>query len=136
MSLRGDPRTLRDLGRAIARAGGIATAQRVAKRAAPELTELVRSSFDAQRSPYGDPWPPGRDGQDVDLVESGALRGTLKFEAVGTRVRTTLGVPYAKYHVGERAILPPGGRAVPPPWKARIDSIAREEIAAALPGGG
>jgi hypothetical protein len=132
--LKGDPRTLREFARKLVRTVGIGTAQEIATRAAPDLTTAALASFDAQRSPYGDPWPPGYDGGDVDLVESGSLRRTLRFEPLGTRVRAVLAVKHARYQIGKRAILPPGGRSLPGPWKLTLERITRDVVAERLGG--
>jgi hypothetical protein len=132
--LKGDPRTLREYARHLVRTVGVSTAQEIARRAAPELTTQALASFDAQRTPYGDPWEPGHDGKDVDLVESGGLRRTLKFEPIGTRMRAVLAVKHARFQVGKRSILPPGGRTLPTSWKVTLERISRDVIGERLGG--
>lgn len=127
MSLRGNPQKLRDIGRNL---GGIpqVVRNRIAARAAGEITELALASFDAGVTPFGDPWLPGFDGRDVDLVRSGSLRSTLRFIAIGGRVRCVMGVRHAKYQVGVRRVLPAPGQTMPASWRAAAARISREEI--------
>lgn len=130
--LRGDVRKLSQLARSLP---STAVSQRVAARAAPALSELALAAFDAGESPYGDKWPPGRDGRSVDLRESDALRGSLRAVATGTKLRFAMSVRYAKYQIGKRRILPAGGQGIPYSWNLRIRQIAGDEIRASLSKG-
>ena len=131
--LTGNPANLKALATKL-RQVPVRVAQRAAAKIAPRLTELARASFDAGENPYGDAWEPGAEGQRVDLVQRGALRAQLRFTAVGTRVRAVLGVPYAKYQIGKRKVLPIGGSAMPAAWSRAIGEIVNAEIAADLAG--
>ncbi len=126
--LRGDVRTLRNIGKNLPTT---AIAQRVAARVAPEITTLALASYDAGQTPYGDAWPPGHDGRDVDQVESGAQRAALQYVAIGTRVRCTLPQKYTKYQVGRFGILPRAGQTMPSSWRAVCERISHEECARA-----
>lgn len=131
MSLKGNPQKLRDIGKNIAGLGQVVK-NKIAARVAPAITELALASFDRGETPFGDAWPPGHDGRDVDLVESGAMRGTLRFVAIGGRVRCVMGVKWAKYQVGKRKVLPAPGQTMPGPWRDVAGRISREEITLAL----
>lgn len=100
---------------------------RVAAKAAGELSAIAQASFDAGQ---------GVDGQSfggVDLNESGRLRAqALRYTAIGTKIRASVGsVPYAKYHI-KRGILPRGGAALPTKFNAAIVAIANRELALAV----
>lgn len=84
-------------------------AQDIAKAAADKITELGLRTFDSSEDSYGTPWAPSNvDGTTVDLVDKGDLRGHIKYKAIGTKLRSELGVPYAKYQVGKRPVYPKG----------------------------
>jgi len=81
-------------------------AQKVAAAAAPVLTELAKSTFDASEDAYGIDWAPGARGQKVTLRRSGDLATYIRYVAIGTKLRVALGVKYAKYQVGKRPVFP------------------------------
>ena len=56
------------------------------------------------------------------LVDSGAMRGSVSFVPVGDRVKFSMGVSYARYHIsaGGRRYAPAPGR-FPATWRADID---------------
>ncbi len=82
-------------------------AKKVATAAAPVLTEMSLETFDAQQSPAGRRWKPGIDGKLVTLVKSGTLRAGLRYVVVdGTKLRVSLGAPYARYQIGKRKVFP------------------------------
>ncbi len=124
MNLKAFAKTLRTL--------PITLAQNVASKVAPDITTRARAAFAAGQDPYGVAWAPGVNGQAVTLYKSGRLGASLLFVAVGTRVRAVLSVPYAKYQIGKRAILPPGGKAMPAAWSESIGTTAKKEIESAL----
>lgn len=128
-----DTRKLKNFAASLRKLTDVATAQAIAKRVAPELTRLAGASFDARETPYGDAWAPGHDGNDVTLVKSGALRSKLTFAAIGTRVRAVLSVPYARYQIGKRRILPTA--VMPATWQEAMREIAVDELSMALKGG-
>lgn len=95
---------------------------KVAKRAAPALTEAAQASFAAGESPYGDGWEPGADGRRVTLRKTGALASGVRYVAIGTRIRLALTTAYAKYQVVRRPVTPPNGGPLP---EAYADALAR-----------
>jgi hypothetical protein len=126
--LRGDLGTLRALKNSIA-GMPVSLSHAVAARVAPELTSQAQASYDAGVTVYGTARPASIvDGHPLDLVQSGAVRRDMKFNALGTKVTVTLGPRYAKYLVGKYVILPIGDRsAIPAPWVAAVDRIVKEE---------
>jgi hypothetical protein len=111
------------------RAMPLATAKEIAKRAAPVISQLSRETFDNSRDPYGAPWVPGVEGQKVTLRDSGKLEQWVKYvvtaDGEGTRLRVSLGVPYAKYQIGKRPVYPRAG-LLPKKYADELERIARE----------
>lgn len=95
----------------------------VASRAGPALTDLTRDAHGSRRGTYGDPYPVGADGEQLDLYRTGAVAGGLGFSASGTVVRAVLDEPYAKYLIGKYNILPNG--AMPVEWKREMDALVK-----------
>ena len=129
----GNPRTLKDLNRKI-QALPVQVQERIAAKVAPQLTALALESFGRGEDPYGATWQEGADGKPVTLEITGRLKGGLVFVSIGRKVRAKLGAPYAKYQVGKRRVLPPGGRALPVAWSEAIGATAAAEIKEALDG--
>ena len=86
---------------------------KVAEAAAPALTSLAKSTFDAGENPYGLTWAPGEKGQRVTLRKTGTLAGFIRYVATGTRLRVALGTSYAKYQIGKRPVFPRQGGELP-----------------------
>lgn len=128
MSLRGNPATLRELATRL-RAVPIETAQRVAARVAPVISQKAQAAYDSGSTVYSEPRPAGKSGS-LDLFVSGRTRGRVRFEAVGTVVRCVLGTPYARFLVGKYRILPMG--AMPFAWSEAIGAAARDELGKAV----
>lgn len=105
----------------------------VAKRAAPVISQFAKDSFDGSRDPYGVPWVPGAHGQTVKLRETGALERFIRYVAVGTKLRVSLGVPYAKYQIGKRPVYPRAG-LLPVAYSRALERVvvdtAKEFVAA------
>lgn len=102
MSLKGNVRTLKALAKSL-RNLPITASARIAARAAPEVTALVSSAYDAGRTVYGNPRPRSEpDGDRLTLVRSGDTRNALSFTATGTQMRLTRLPAYAKYLIGPR----------------------------------
>lgn len=120
-ALKGDVRQLSDLKRRLT-ALPRTMAVDVANRAAPKLTTLTHSAFDAGRSVYGDPRPAGAKGQALTLRNTGAVAGRMQFVALGTTVRCDLGSSYAKFLIGKYGILPNG--FLPADWSAALRDLA------------
>lgn len=101
-------------------------AQRVAAASATTITTLAIRTYDAGENAYGDKWDPGAEGQAVDLRESGALAGGVRYVAIGTKLRAVLTVPYAKYQIGKRPIFPRAGAKLPTSYRnALATAVAR-----------
>ena len=97
---------------------------RIAEAAAPGLTDLAKDSFDGGETPYGVSWPPGEQGQRVTLRKTGALERYIKYVAIGTRLRVSLGVKYAKYQIGKRPVFPRAGGELPPSYIETLQRVA------------
>lgn len=107
-------------------------AQRVAEQAAPALTEAALSTFNASQDAFGAPWDAGRDGQSVKLRRSGSLSKYIRYVAIGTKLRVSLGVSYAKYQVGKRPIFPKQGDPLPASYVNVLKRVASDVIRAEL----
>ena len=103
-------------------------AQKVAEAAAAAISALARQTFDASQDAYGIPWDAGRDGRAVTLRRSGTLSKYLKYVAIGTKLRVSLGVSYAKYPVGKRPALPKQGDPLPAAYTATLRRVAADVI--------
>ena len=125
----GNPRTIAKFAKGL-QGLSVRAAMRIAAKAAPVITDAAQASFAARTDPYGQPWREGVDGKPVDLQETGKLRAGLAFYAVGRRIVAKLGTKYAKYQVGKRRVLPPGGRPLPLAWSQSLADIANAEIRA------
>ncbi len=102
----------------------------VAAKAAPIITELGKETFNASEDAYGNAWAPGAEGQKVDLKETGSLYKNIRYVAVGTKVRSALGVPYAKYQVGKRPVYPRG--ELPVAYASKLEALVAESASALL----
>lgn len=106
----------------------VTTAARIAARAAPEMSSLARSAFDAGRTVYGSPRPRSADGKALTLEKTGRTRASLQFAATGRDIRLTRLPGYAVYLINgprgqpDRYILPNG--PLPVEWRDRMTEIA------------
>jgi phage gpG-like protein len=102
----------------------VGTGPAVAQRAAPRLLGLTQAGFDSQSDPYGAAWRPAKRNYGHPLLQrTGALRGGITVSPEGSKVRVTLGVTYARYHITTgRGILPQRGK-LPEGWKV----VCRDE---------
>lgn len=97
----------------------------VAARAASAITQRAQSSYDSGVSVYGD----ARE-NNVTLYQTGATRDYVVFTSDGgTKIRASLGTPYAKYLIGKYKILPVGNAAMPWQWLKAIKEISLQEMA-------
>jgi hypothetical protein len=108
----------------------------VAKRAAPEITKYAASTFEQSADPYGIPWAPGADGGKVKLEKTGSLRKFIAYVAIGTRIRVSLGVPYAKYQIGKRPVYPKQGGTLPAEYSETLAAIVADELEGRIIRGG
>jgi hypothetical protein len=98
----------------------------VARRAAPELTNMAQGSFDSGESVYGDARPAGADGGALTLRRTGAAESVIRFVAIGTIVRTPVFPRYFKYLIAKYGVLPGGNAAIPTAWTERLNGIVKE----------
>ncbi len=131
--LRGNVRKLTGLAAAL-KGATVKARQRIAAAAAPDLTSRALGTFSAGQNVYGDAFGQGVTGRPITLVKSGAMRQTIRFVNIGTRVRCVIGVKYAKYHIGRYKMLPPGRSAMPIAWSKGLSKIATKECDRALGG--
>lgn len=109
-------------------------ASRVTATVAPALSAAANKTFDAGTDAYGVPWAPGADGRKVTLEKTGALKRFLQYVAIGTRLRVSLGVPYAKFQIGRRPVFPRQGAALPVEYVAALNIATSEAAKATLEG--
>lgn len=107
-------------------------AQKIATEAAPAITALAEKSFGGSETPYGAKWPAGKKGQIVTLIKSGALKGYIRYVAIGTRLRVALGVRYAKYQIGKRPVYPKQFGDLPDEYVRTLERIAVRVVKAEL----
>lgn len=88
-------------------------AAKVTETAAPRLSDVANRTFNAGTDPYGVAWAPGADGQAITLHKTGALQRFLSYVGIGTKLRVSLGVPYAKYQISKRPVFPRQGAVLP-----------------------
>lgn len=128
MSLRGDLSTFKTIKRRL-RELPLSVAHDISQRAAPAMTALTRSAYDAAQTVYGDPRPTSTvTGDKLDLYRTGAVAGALKFVANGTILRCVLGPNYSRYLIGKHGILPSG--ALPTSWRRKLADVVSETKAA------
>jgi hypothetical protein len=131
MSLRGPIAKLGELAarlREIPRTVGA----KIATAAASDVTARAQATFAAGEDAFGETWAPGSKGQKITLRRTGALAAFVRYVAIGTRLRVSLGVPYAKYQIGKRAIFPRG--KIPVEYAQAIADVARETLRRELGG--
>jgi hypothetical protein len=131
MSNAGAIARLRDFGAALRELPKVLGA-RVAARAAGGISALAKASAAAGRDPDGKAWAPGVDGKPVTLRRTGIMLDLLRYVAIGTRLRCTLGTPYAKYQIGKRHVFPRTGAPLPPAYRDVLVKVAEAEARGAL----
>ncbi len=104
----------------------LSLAHDIAQQAAPLLTQYAQDANARRENVYGDAYPIGADGTQLDLVHTGDTRRTLRFVVNGTIVRCQLGPRYSKYLIGKFKILPIGDRtSMPANWIRALDELVR-----------
>lgn len=101
---------------------------KVAERAAPVISALAKETFDAQQTPEGQAWRPGKKGQTVTLRKTGALERWLLYRAIGTKIRVSLGVAYAKFQIGKRPVFPRQGGELPESYQQALRRTAVQVV--------
>lgn len=107
-------------------------AQKVAAAAAPELTAVALSTFNAGENAYGTAWAPREDGSSATLRDSGSLASKIHYVAIGTKLRVALSVPYAKYVVGKRPVFPTQGGVLPTAYRETLERVTADVCRAEL----
>ena len=103
-------------------------AAKVAEAAAPAITALALETFDARTDPYGVPWIPGVDGEQITLDKTGAMKRQIRYVAIGSKLRVALGVPYAKFQISKRPIFPKQAGALPVDYIETLSESASDAI--------
>jgi hypothetical protein len=107
----------------------LSVAHTIAQQAAPMLTRFAQEANARRENVYGDPYPEGADGAQLDLVHTGDTRRTLRFVVNGTIMRCALGPRYARFLIGKYRILPIGDRSdMPSNWRRALDELARTVV--------
>ena len=101
---------------------------KVAERAAPVITALAKATFDAQQTPEGTAWKPGKTGKTITLHKTGALERWIKYVAIGSKIRVSLGVPYAKFQIGKRPVFPRQAGDLPESYQRALQRIAVQVV--------
>lgn len=134
MSLKGNPRTLAALKRAIKNMP-ITSAARIAARSAPEMTALATGSFDSGQTAYDTARPRSAvNGKALSLEKSGAFRRAISFVATGRDIRLTRLPSYGGFIIGKYRALPNG--PLPVAWRERMTEIAAQVLHDAIFGVG
>lgn len=110
-------------------------ATRVAEASAPAISKLAAASFASSEDPYGVPWAPGADGEKIKLRKTGALARFIRYVAIGTKLRVSLGVPYAKYQIGKRPVYPRQGSPLPTEYARTLERTAVDVVRSEIGGG-
>jgi len=126
-------RSIRSLKRALSKAP-ITSVARIASRAAPAMSELAGTAFDAGQTVYGSARPRSVEGDALTLERTGATRRAMAFVATGRDIRTTRLPRYARWLIGRFDILPNG--PLPLVWRERLREIAARVLYDQIHGGG
>lgn len=110
----------------------VVVAHKVATASAPAITSAATATFEASANAYGVSWLPGADGRRITLKKSGALAKFIRYVAIGSKLRVSLGVPYAKFQIGRRPIFPPQGAPLPAAYVRTLQQTASDVIRAEL----
>jgi hypothetical protein len=103
-------------------------ANRAATLAADRFTAVAMSTFERSENAYGRSWILSSKGERVTLRDSGSLARTIRYKAIGTRIRVELGTSYAKYQVGRRPTFPTQTSALPPAYADALKASLAEAL--------
>ena len=131
MSITGNIGSIRELGEKLRKLQFWA-GREAARAVAPVLTRMADESFDKQRDPWGVAWDPSEDGHIVTLKKTGTLRSFIRYVAIGTILRVSVGTDYAKYQIGRRKVFPAQNAALPAGYSEALAEAANEVIAKEL----
>lgn len=126
-------REIRNSLKSLAKSNGRALAIDVAKKLAPKLTSLMQEAYDSGQTIFDESRPLGERGNKLSLVDSGTVRGALRWSQAGTIVRAALNTPYARFLIGKYKIMPSGAQELPFRWQDVLLETANDEIARLAP---
>ena len=121
--LNGNVGDLKSLG---ARLRGFSTSMvyEVAKQSAPILTRNAVATYNQRRGVYGESFGASKvTGQPLTLKRTGSAYRSVRFEAIGTKIRCVLGRRYTKFLIGKFKILPMG--RLPVNWTRDMREIVK-----------
>jgi hypothetical protein len=105
--------------------------------------ELLEEQFASGRNPYGQPYPPPKDGHLPPMVRTGRLRRGLRVvvssSADGISLSVQSEAPYAQYlQSGTRRMAPrrivPGTTVLAERWRQRLQAACTESVRAWMEG--
>lgn len=97
----------------------------------------IKSNFRRSVSPYGDAWAPIHHRQGQPLIDTGALRNSVKAEVRGLQIVLGSNMKYGYKHnlgigVKKRQFLPDAQRKLPAKWQQEYETILLEHVQKAL----
>ncbi|WP_372029908.1 phage virion morphogenesis protein [Pseudomonas kurunegalensis] len=97
----------------------------------------IKANFRRSVTPYGDPWAPIQHRQGQPLLDTGALRNSIKAEVRGLQIVLGSNMRYGQNHnegitVKKRQFLPDAHRKLPSKWQQEYERILIEQIQKAL----
>lgn len=105
-----------------------------------ETLKLIDEGFSAHADPYGNAWPPPKDGHMPPMERTGDLRRGFRCRVVpggaGLSLEITNAEDYARWlqrgteNMLARLTVPPAGRPLPATWRQRYEAAYQRAIAA------
>lgn len=97
----------------------------------------IKSNFRRSVDPYDNPWDPIHHRQGQPLIDTGALRNSIKAEVRGLQIALGSNMRYGYLHnegirVKKRQYLPDAHRKLPDKWQQEYERILLEHVQRAL----
>lgn len=97
----------------------------------------IKANFRRSVSPYGDAWAPIHHREGQPLIDTGALRDSIKSEVRGLQIVIGTRLKYGPTHnegvgVKKRQFLPDAKRKLPAKWQAEYETILLAHVKKAL----
>ena len=97
----------------------------------------IKANFRNSVNPYGEAWAPIHHREGQPLLDTGALRNSIKAEVRGLQIVLGTNMKYGKTHnegisVKKRQFLPDAQRKLPNKWQQEYERILVEQIEKAL----